>query len=66
MNSGIIDYNSFIMIIKKIELYKDNEEKLINNINKSLGLLSSYYSGNNSKNIKNKIRRNLRHGKGII
>ena len=30
MNSGIIDYNSFIMIIKKIELYKDNEEKLIN------------------------------------
>ena len=33
MNSGIIDYNSFIMIIKKIELYKDNEEKLINNIN---------------------------------
>ena len=34
MNSGIIDYNSFIMIIKKIELYKDNEEKLINNINK--------------------------------
>ena len=39
MNSGIIDYNSFIMIIKKIELYKDNEEKLINNINKSLGLL---------------------------
>ena len=55
MNSGIIDYNSFIMIIKKIELYKDNEEKLINNINKSLGLLSSYYSGNNSKNIKNKI-----------
>ena len=55
MNSGIIDYNSFIMIIKKIELYKDTEEKLIININKSLGLLSSYYSGNNSKNIKNKI-----------
>ena len=35
MNSGIIDYNSFIMIIKKIELYKDNEEKLINNIDKN-------------------------------
>ena len=25
MNSGIIDYNSVIMIIKKIELYKDKE-----------------------------------------
>ena len=29
MNSGMIDYNSVIMIIKKIELYRDNEEKII-------------------------------------
>lgn len=55
MNSGMIDYNSVIMIIKKIELYRDNEEKIINSINNSLSLLAGYYSSGNNKYIKNKV-----------
>ena len=56
MNSGMIDYNSVIMIIKKIELYRDNEEKIIDNIKKSINTLSNYYySDSNNKLLLNKI-----------
>lgn len=56
MNSGMIDYNSVIMIIKKIELYRDNEGKIIDNIKKSINTLSNYYySDSNNKLLLNKI-----------
>ncbi len=53
--SGMIDTTSVLSIINKINLYIDNEKKIINNTQNSLSLLCSYYSSDNSNVIDEKI-----------
>ena len=48
-DGGIIDTSSVMLIANKIQLYVDNEEKIIDNIKKSLILLDKYYSSQNDK-----------------
>ena len=60
---GIIEPNSFRLIINKLELYIENEEKIIFNIKKSLELLNNNYIGNNNQKVlnkKNNINNSLR------
>lgn len=50
-DGGLIDTSSVILIINKLKLYIENEEKIIENIQNSLSLLENYYSGDNNKTI---------------
>ena len=54
-DGGIIDISSVRLIISKLELYIENEEKEITNIKKSLDLLSSFYISDNDMIIAKKI-----------
>lgn len=48
-NGGLIDDTSVMLIINKLTLYIENEEKIVNNIVNSLFMLDNYYSGENNK-----------------
>lgn len=52
-DGGIIDASEVLLIINKLKLYIENEEKIIKNIKNTLSLLDDYYSGHN-KTINNK------------
>ena len=54
-DGGIIDISSVKLIINKLELYIENEEKIITNIKTSLDLLGSYYISDNNAVINTKI-----------
>lgn len=47
-DGGIIDDSSVMLIINKLEMYIENEEKIVKNIEESLSILQGYYSGDNN------------------
>ena len=53
-NGGVIDVSSVVMIINKLQLYIENEEKILHDIKNSLLILEDYYSSDNNKVLKNK------------
>lgn len=44
-----------MLIINKLELYIENEEKIVRDIKKTLSSLQSYYSGDNNSVVNSKI-----------
>lgn len=64
-NGGIIDVSSVVMIINKLQLYIENEERILLNIKNSLLLLEDYYSGDNNKILKYK-KDNLYNSLNIV
>lgn len=54
-DGGMIYYEPLMTIVKKLNLYIETEEKIIQNIEETIMCLSDFYSGNNSKTIENKI-----------
>lgn len=53
-DGGIIDYNSVILVINKLRLYRENEEKIIAKIKNSLIALDNHYISDNSGLLKDK------------
>lgn len=51
-DGGIIDVSSVVLIIKKLELYIENEEKIILDIKNTLLILENYYISDNDKVLK--------------
>ena len=51
-DGGIIDVLSVVLIIKKLELYVENEEKIILDIKNTLLILENYYISDNDKVLK--------------
>lgn len=64
-NSGIIDVSSVNIIIDKLNMYIDNEEKILLNIEKTLSTLKNYYSSDND-GLLNLKRNNLYDSFDII
>jgi len=54
-NGGIIEDTSVMLIINKLELYIENEDRTVQNIKDSLSSLQSYYSGDNDSVIDPKV-----------
>lgn len=53
-DGGIIDYNSVILVINKLKLYRETEEKIVANIKNSLIALDNHYISDNSGILKDK------------
>lgn len=53
-NGGVIDVSSVVMIINKLQLYIENEERILLDIKNSLLILEDYYSGDNDGVLKSK------------
>lgn len=53
-NGGVIDVSSVVMIINKLQLYIENEERILLDIKNSLLMLEDYYSSDNNKVLKSK------------
>ena len=51
-NGSIIDVSSVVLIINKLELYIENEEKIILDIKNALLALENYYISDNDKVLK--------------
>lgn len=51
-NGGLIDVSSVVLIINKLELYIENEEKIIRDIKNTLLTLENYYISDNDKVLK--------------
>ena len=56
-DGGIIDVSSVVLIIKKLELYIENEEKIILDIKNTLLILENYYISDNDKVLKVKKKK---------
>lgn len=54
-DGGIINDTEVILIINKLDLYIENEERIVQNIKSSLSSLQSYYSGDNDSVVNSKI-----------
>lgn len=55
MNNNIkIDINSLLVTLNKLKLYKEEEEKIVNNIKNTLYKLENDYISKNNKVIKDK------------
>lgn len=61
----MIDYDNVLLIINKLTLYIENEEKNISNIQSILDELDNYYYSDNSKVLKTK-KQNIINNLNII
>ena len=64
-DGGVIDVSSVVMIINKLQLYIENEERILLEINKTLLMLENYYSSDNNKALKFK-KDNLYNSLNIV
>ena len=53
-NGGVIDISSVVMIINKLQLYIENEERILLDIKNSLLILEDYYVSDNNNVLKSK------------
>lgn len=53
-NGGVIDISSVVMIINKLQLYIENEERILLDVKNSLLMLEDYYVSDNNNTLKSK------------